>query len=54
MDQEPSNTELMTAIVELHEAVTQGFAMVNARFDRLETPDRRLDALEGRRPTSAP
>jgi hypothetical protein len=51
MNQEPSNTELMTAIIDLHEAVTQGFAQVdvrfahiNTRFDRLET---RVTSIEG-------
>ncbi|MGC2128888.1 MAG: hypothetical protein WA629_02220 [Candidatus Aquilonibacter sp.] len=44
MNHEPSNGELMTAIVELHGAVTQGFARVDARFDRLEA---RVTSVEG-------
>jgi hypothetical protein len=44
MNQEPSNGELMTAIVELHGAVTQGFAKVDARFDRVEA---RVTSIEG-------
>jgi hypothetical protein len=44
MDREPSTSELMTAIVELHGAVTQGFAQVDARFERLET---RVTSIEG-------
>lgn len=44
MDREPSNTELMTAIVELHGAVSQGFAQVDARFALLET---RVTSIDG-------
>ncbi len=36
MEREPSNTELMTAIVELHNATGQGFARVDARFEQVE------------------
>ena len=37
MDAEPSPRELMTAVLDLHGAVTNGFAMVESRLDRVET-----------------
>ena len=43
MDAEPSPRELMTAVLDLHGAVTNGFAMVESRLDRVEN---RLDRVE--------
>ena len=45
MDAEPSPREIMTAVLDLHGAVTNGFAMVESRLDRVES---RLDRVEGR------
>jgi hypothetical protein len=51
MNQEPSPTDLMNAILELSSATAQGFARVDSRFmqsdarmDRVET---RLTSVEG-------
>jgi hypothetical protein len=41
---EPTPTELMNAISDLHGAVLRGFAQVDARFERLET---RVTSIEG-------
>lgn len=52
MDAEPSPREIMTAVLDLHGAVANGFAMVEGRLDRVEGRlDRvevRLDRVEGR------
>ena len=45
MDAEPSSREIMTAVLDLHGAVANGFAMVEGRLDRVEN---RLDRVEGR------
>ncbi len=45
MDAEPSPREIMTAVLDLHGAVANGFAMVEGRLDRVEN---RLDRVEGR------
>ncbi|MDQ6823200.1 MAG: hypothetical protein M3Z07_01680 [Candidatus Eremiobacteraeota bacterium] len=45
MYSEPTTTDLMTAIVDLHGAVSAGFAAVDKRFGRVET---RLDRVETR------
>lgn len=45
MSQGPRFSELMAAIVDLHGAVTHGFARVDRRFAQL---DARLDLLEPR------
>ena len=47
MDREPSNAELMTALVAIDHAVTHGFAMMNTWFDRLETRCASTDELKG-------
>ena len=45
MDAEPSSREIMTAVLDLHGAVANGFAMVEGRLDRVEI---RLDRVEAR------
>jgi len=45
MNAEPSPREIMTAVLDLHGAVTNGFAMVESRLGRVET---RLDRVENR------
>ena len=44
MKNEPTTTELMDAIVDLHQAVGSGFRHVEKRFDRLEA---RMTSMEG-------
>ncbi len=52
MDAEPSSREIMTAVLDLHGAVANGFAMVEGRLDRVENRldrvENRLDRVEGR------
>ncbi|MDH2909579.1 MAG: hypothetical protein PXZ07_05610 [Candidatus Eremiobacteraeota bacterium] len=45
MNAEPSPREIMTAVLDLHGAVTNGFAMVESRLGRVEL---RLDRVENR------
>ena len=51
MHQEPTPTELMGAIVELHEAVSRGFAQVDVRFAQVQGEisgiHTRLTSVEG-------
>jgi|HubBroStandDraft_1064217.scaffolds.fasta_scaffold220392_3 hypothetical protein len=43
MNREPSNAELMTALVELHGTVTQGFVQVDVRFAHVDVRFERLE-----------
>lgn len=52
MQNEPTNTELLYAIVDLKDAMLAGFERHDLRFDavdlRLDTMDRRLGRIETR------
>jgi len=50
MPPEPTPTELINAIVDLHAAVSAGFARVDARFELF---DERLGRVEGLEPRMA-
>ncbi|HTU70886.1 MAG TPA: hypothetical protein VMF11_11270 [Candidatus Baltobacteraceae bacterium] len=44
MEREPTPADLMNAILDMHGAMSQGFAQVDARFGRLEA---RVTSIEG-------